>query len=285
LKSILTALVALMVGLGVGYVAGKGCCPFGCKKDTEKAAAVAQAPAAAPAAPVAPAPAAPVVPTPPPKPVAPPAPPVDLGPGIAYKGSPALGDPTQAKAIVYIFSDFQCPVCRRAADEMHPEIPAMLAKGALIVFKHNALEMHKNARPAALAAMAAHVQGKFWVFHDKLFANSSNLSPELFQTAARDLGLDLARFEADLKAPAVAEQVDREGKLARDLDAQGTPSYFVNGKKQVGWGSAFGLKAWVEQEIAAVDKLIAGGMSREAAIQARVKQNVGDKADLYLKAL
>jgi protein-disulfide isomerase len=207
---------------------------------------------------------------------------VDLGPGISYQGSPALGDPTQAKAIVYIFSDFQCPVCRRAADEMHPEIPAMLAKGALVVFKNNALEMHKNARPAALAAMAAHAQGKFWVFHDKLFANSANLSPELFQGAARDLGLDLARFEADLKARAVAEQVDREGKLARDLDAQGTPSYFVNGKKQVGWGSAFGLKAWVEQEIAAVDKLITGGMTREAAIQARVKQNAGDKAMLLM---
>jgi protein-disulfide isomerase len=196
--------------------------------------------------------------------------------GIDFKGSPAVGDPAKAKVIVYEFSDFQCPVCKRAADELHPLLGTLVSDSeALVVFKQNPLEMHKNAKPAALATAAAHLQGKFWAMHDKLFELNHLLGDDgTYTSVATGLGLDLAKFDADRKGPEVLKRVMAEAKLATDLDARGTPSYFVNGKKQVGWGSAMGLKGMVDMEKREVEKLMAQGKSREEALRERIQQNV-----------
>ena len=99
-----------------------------------------------------------------------------------------------------------------------------------IVWKNNPLPMHPNAMPAALASMAAYEQGKFWEYHDKIFANQQKMSrPDLLQYA-KDLGLDVKRFEAALTAAKAKPAIDADAAEAKSLGASGTPAFFVNGR-------------------------------------------------------
>ncbi len=90
--------------------------------------------------------------------------------------------------------------------------------------------MHQFAAPAAVAAMAAHKQKKFWPYHDKLFANSGSLSEEKFQELAAELGLDKAQFEADRKDPALQALVNRDVQDGVKAEVHGVPSVFINGR-------------------------------------------------------
>ena len=89
--------------------------------------------------------------------------------------------------------------------------------------------MHPNARPAAQAAEAASSQGKFWEYHDKLFANQNKLTLNDLRQYAKDVGLDTARFEKDLVDPGKKKRVDDDMAEARSLGITGTPAFFVNG--------------------------------------------------------
>jgi len=92
------------------------------------------------------------------------------------------------------------------------------------------LDMHKDAMGAHLAAVAAENQGKFWAFHDKVFANQAKLKVEDLRQYARDLGLDMTRFEKDLVDLAKRKRVDDDVAEARALGITGTPGFFVNGR-------------------------------------------------------
>ena len=82
--------------------------------------------------------------------------------------------------------------------------------------------MHDYARKAAIAALAAGKQGKFWEVHEKLFANQNDLSDAKVEAIAGELGLDMEQFNKDLKDPAIASLIDRDmndgraGKCSRD---------------------------------------------------------------------
>jgi protein-disulfide isomerase len=89
--------------------------------------------------------------------------------------------------------------------------------------------MHKNARPAAQAAEAASNQGKFWEYHDKLFANQNKLALDDLKQYAKDLGLNPAQFEKDLVDSGKKKRVDDDMAEARSLAITGTPAFFVNG--------------------------------------------------------
>jgi len=99
-----------------------------------------------------------------------------------------------------------------------------------VVFKNFPLSMHEFAAPAAIAAMAAHKQGKFWPYHDKLFANSSSLSEKKFQEIAAELKLNKAQFEADRKDPVVEAIVNRDVQDGLKAEVPGVPSIFINGR-------------------------------------------------------
>ena len=90
--------------------------------------------------------------------------------------------------------------------------------------------MHEFAAPAAVAAMAAHKQGKFWPYHDKLFANSSSLSEKTLQEIAAVLQLNKAQFEADRKDPALQAIVNRDLQDGLKAEVRGVPSVFINGR-------------------------------------------------------
>ncbi len=98
------------------------------------------------------------------------------------------------------------------------------------MWKNLPLEMHKNAMPAALAAMAADAQGKFWPYHDKLFGNQQKLERDSLIAYARELGLDVGRFQSDLDAARYKSKVDADSNEAKALGVTGTPAFFVNGR-------------------------------------------------------
>ena len=99
-----------------------------------------------------------------------------------------------------------------------------------IAWKHLPLtSLHQYAMGAAIASEAAHNQGKFWEYHDKLFANQQKLTPDDLKQYAKDLGLDTAKFEADLANPATKQRVTSDASEINSLGITGTPTFFVNG--------------------------------------------------------
>jgi len=149
-------------------------------------------------------------------------------------------DPAQggARALVTVveFSDFQCPFCSRAVPVLK-ELEKALGKDVRVVWKHLPLSFHPNAMPAAIAAEAAREQGKFWEMHDKLFADQAAHSPATYEKYAKELGLDLARFQASMKAPATRARVEADAAAAATAGVTGTPTFVVNGDVVVGAGA------------------------------------------------
>jgi protein-disulfide isomerase len=142
--------------------------------------------------------------------------------------SPMRGAP-MAKVTIVEFSDFECPHCGAA----HPVLSGLLQEydGKVnLVFKNFPLDGHKNAMTAAMAAVSAGKQGKFWEMADKLFEHQRELSPEKIRALAQEIGLDMTRFDADMASPAVRERVEQDKKEGIALNIQGTPTLFVNNR-------------------------------------------------------
>jgi len=100
-----------------------------------------------------------------------------------------------------------------------------------LVFKNFPLtRIHKFAMNAAVSALAAHQQGKFWEFHDELFKNYSSLNDEKFEAFAQSIGLDMEQFKQDRQNPALAAMVQRDLKDGVEAGVRGTPSIFINGR-------------------------------------------------------
>jgi len=99
-----------------------------------------------------------------------------------------------------------------------------------IVWKNNPLPFHPFAMPSALASMAAYEQGKFWEYHDKLFANQQKLTHDDLLRYAKEVGLDIGRFEAALNSARGKPAIDADVAEAKSLGASGTPAFFVNGR-------------------------------------------------------
>lgn len=102
-------------------------------------------------------------------------------------------------------------------------------KQVKIVEKNFPLQMHRFARQAATAALAAQRQGKFWEFHKKLFASHQSLSDAKIQEIATQLGLDMDKFNKDLKDPAIQNIINRDLHEGSAAGVRGTPTIFVNG--------------------------------------------------------
>ena len=107
--------------------------------------------------------------------------------------------------------------------EKHP-------KDVKLVTVNFPLSMHEYARKAAVAALAAAKQGKFREMHSKLFASQRELSDVKVEEIARGLGLDMEKFNRDLKDPAIAALIDRDLESGMQAHVQGTPTIFINGK-------------------------------------------------------
>lgn len=99
-----------------------------------------------------------------------------------------------------------------------------------LVVKHFPLSNHKFAKKAATASLAASAQGKFWEFHSKLFKNYKNINDTKIQNIAKELGLDMEKFNKDMQSPAIKNLIARDVNNGRQIGVRGTPTIFINGK-------------------------------------------------------
>lgn len=142
---------------------------------------------------------------------------------------PILGS-ENAKITVIEFSDFQCPFCSRANTNTVgglKQSEEFKAGEVNLVFKHFPLEsIHPQARPAAIASVCAQEQGKFYEFHDLLFANQGSLENDNYLKWAGELGLDTAAFTTCLSSSEANAKVTADLQAATKAGGKGTP-YFV----------------------------------------------------------
>jgi len=151
----------------------------------------------------------------------------DLGREVLIGDSPTLGNP-DADVVLLEFSDFQCPYCARASDQVETFM-ADHDQEVLLVFKHLPLtSIHPEALPAALAAWAAEQQDQFWAFHQALFANQAELSDDLYVQIAEDLGMDLEQFNRDRASEAAKTAVARDLALAQEFQLRSTPTFIMD---------------------------------------------------------
>lgn len=161
-------------------------------------------------------------------------------------------DPAQGRAnapvTVVMFSDFQCPACAG----VHPVLKKVLAEYAdkvrFVVRDFPLVNVHENAFSAALAALAAHRQGKFFEYAEILYRNQNRLDRESLIKYAADLGLNAKRFELDLSDAQTAAEVRRDRADGETYGVNSTPTVFVNGVK-VRAMSADGFREAIEKAL------------------------------------
>jgi protein-disulfide isomerase len=137
--------------------------------------------------------------------------------------------PATAPITIVEWSDFECPFCRRAVPVVD-ELLALYGERVRIVYRHFPLEkIHPRARGAAAAAVCAEAQGRFWEYHDRLFAGDAALDAPALAGHAAQLGLDRAAFDACLADPATQARIDADAEAGRQAGISGTPAFFVNG--------------------------------------------------------
>jgi protein-disulfide isomerase len=159
---------------------------------------------------------------------------VPLGQVDHVRGAP------HAQVTVVEYADFECPNCRQA----QPAVQLLLARFASRVqfaFRHFPLEeVHPHALAAAQAAECAGGQNKFWEMHDVLFSNQEHLKAKDLQAYARNVGLDMARFSAEMDDQIYLQRVREQLQGGLDSGVRATPSFFVNGRIT---DVSFGLRA------------------------------------------
>ena len=166
---------------------------------------------------------------------------------IDTTNAPFLGMPNAPVNIV-IFSDFQCPYCSK----LGPTFDAILKKNPQTVkisYKHFPIRGHAQAIPAALAAIAAQKQGKFWQYHDLLFQNMRDLNPEKLLELAQSLGLNMDQFKKDMADPQSMAQVSKDQQDGVSAGVKGTPSIFINGRIAKDRTDA-GMQKLIDEELA-----------------------------------
>lgn len=185
---------------------------------------------------------------------------------------PQLG-PADAPVTVVEFSDFQCPFCAR----VNPTLKAILASygdRVRLVWKHNPLPFHMQARPAHVASAAVFELGgsaAFFRFHEQAFAHQQELTPEKFEIWAVNAGLKLEQFRARLAS--AEAKVDADLQLAQRVGARGTPNFFINGVVVQGAQPIDKFKEVIDAELRETTALMERGTQRADLYVARTNAN------------
>ncbi|MFM2063026.1 MAG: hypothetical protein RLZZ507_2696 [Cyanobacteriota bacterium] len=159
--------------------------------------------------------------------------------------SPTTGS-TQLKTVLIEFSDFECPYCAEAQKTLK-DLLAKYPNQFTLVYKHFPLvQIHDQALPAAKAAWSAYQQGKFWPYHDALFTNQKQLGESLYLDIAKNLKLDLTKFQRDSNLADKAIQQDLQ--MAYKLGLSGTPSFIISSKNVSGPVQLSEIESILERE-------------------------------------
>jgi protein-disulfide isomerase len=166
---------------------------------------------------------------------------------VDVANAPMRGEP-HAPVTLVEFSDFQCPHCKH----LQPALEGILNdyRGQVkLYFKNYPIERaHPDAKLAAAAALAAGKQGKFWQFHDKLFAgDQEHEDMSVLEKYAKDLKLDVKKWKADIETS--KDQVAKDHADGEKVDVGATPTLFIDGRLYRGPNTYEDLKDWVEEEL------------------------------------
>ena len=147
-----------------------------------------------------------------------------------------LGDKASAALTIIEYSDFECPYCSQLApileqlQQKHPD-------DVRVIFRYFPLPSHSLSIPAAEAAEAAGMQGKFWEMHNALFSNQNTwaaMTADQFSAwldqQAKTIGLDVTKFDQDRQSKAVVDKIQAAQKHGIDIGIPGTPAVIVNGQ-------------------------------------------------------
>jgi protein-disulfide isomerase len=209
-------------------------------------------------------------------PSAAPTPPPPPGPKkVATPGHSPRKGAKAAKVTIVEFSDFQCPFCGRAEPTIK-QVMDTYPKDVAVVFVNQPLPFHPNALPAATAFLAAARQNKAWELHGKMFANQTALSQADIDKYAQEVGLNMARFKKDLADPKIAADIKADQALASSVGADGTPTFFINGRQLVGAEPFASFKAIIDDEIKKADELLKKGTKPEDLYAKLSDQNVAN---------
>ena len=172
-------------------------------------------------------------------------------------GASVFKGPANAPVTIINFSDFQCPFSKRSVSMVNDLMKKYDGK-IKYVFKHFPLGFHKMAKPAALAAIAAHKQGKFWEYYKILYDNIKSISNENLIKWAEQLKLDMDKFENDRNSDQAGKILQNDMALGRKFGVRGTPTLFVNGYKIVG-ADGKKIEKIIAGQIAIGERLLAKG--------------------------
>lgn len=169
----------------------------------------------------------------------------------ALGNGPTLGSPNAPVTIVE-FSDFQCSFCRKFWADTLPKLrETYIKKGQVrFIYRHFAI-LGKFSEQAAMAAECAGEQGKFWEYHDRLFANQGGLAftQSKLEQYARQIGLKAGNFNGCLASKKYRKKIEGETAVAASLGARGTPTFFVNGRLMVGAQPIDVFQSVIEEEL------------------------------------
>jgi protein-disulfide isomerase len=167
---------------------------------------------------------------------------------ISTEGAPYKG-PDSARVTIISFEDYECPFCKEA----QPVLARLLSRYAgqiKVVHKDAPLDaVHPRARLAAEAARCADRQGKFWAFHDFLYAHAPQPMDDHFKRFATKSGIELKAFTRCLDSRETEDLVRRDSVEAAQLQISGTPTFFVNGREIGGSAPLKTLEQIVEEEL------------------------------------
>lgn len=140
--------------------------------------------------------------------------------GTYYRGA------EKPRLTVYEFSDFECPNCKLAQPTTEQFVSQNQARGVRLVYRHFPLDQHPNSRLAAIASVCAGNEGKFWEYHDILFANNLKLEKSDLVAYARQLNLSPS-FEGCLSTQSAASIVDKDVGEGLSRNIRATPSFVI----------------------------------------------------------
>lgn len=139
--------------------------------------------------------------------------------------------PADAPATVLEYGDYQCPYCRGAARDVHQMLDRYPGLVRFVFRNFPIPQLHPQAEQAAEAAEAAGAQGRFWEMYELLLQPGSNLDLDSLIGYAERVGLDIARFRADVTGSAYAAKIERDVRDGVRNGVNATPKFYVNGER------------------------------------------------------
>ena len=178
-------------------------------------------------------------------------PPPVLRVDVAVDGAPIKG-PAKAPVTIVEFSDFHCPFCRRVLPTL-AQLESQYGEKVKLVFRDFPIDnLHPGASQAHEAARCANEQGKFWAYHDKLFASPPKSSPEIFKGLAKEVGLDMPGFENCFDSGKYQAAIKKDIEEGNRVGVTGTPAFFINGRIVSGAQPLEAFSRIIDDELARV---------------------------------